>query len=82
MVFSCFAGDVSSNIILGSTATLAQAVISRTPITQVASTSEKLESKYSILVNQYALTNDAYTFWQNLRTNTEQLGSIFDAQPS
>jgi hypothetical protein len=61
---------------------LSQDVISQQPITQITSTSEKLETKYSIEVNQYALTGEAYSFWENLKSNTEQLGSIFDAQPS
>jgi hypothetical protein len=82
MIYTCFAGDKSSDIILGSSAKLTQDVIYQNPITQVTSTSEKLETKYSILVNQYALTGDAYNFWVNLKKNTEQLGSIFDAQPS
>ncbi|HEY4196083.1 MAG TPA: DUF4249 family protein, partial [Mucilaginibacter sp.] len=30
----------------------------------------------------YALTADAFNFYTNLKKNTEQLGSIFDAQPS
>jgi hypothetical protein len=34
------------------------------------------------LVRQYGLSKDAYDFWQNLQKNTQQLGSIFDAQPS
>jgi len=82
MIYSCFSSDKSSNIILGSSAKLKQNVIYQNPITQVTSTSEKIETKYSILVNQYALTGDAYNFWVNLKKNTEQLGSIFDAQPS
>jgi hypothetical protein len=81
-IYSCFAGNPSSNILLGSSAALAQDNIFQSPLTQIASTSEKLEAKYSILVKQYALSNDAYNFWQNLKKNTEQLGSIFDAQPS
>jgi hypothetical protein len=48
----------------------------------VASTSEKIELKYSIQVRQYALTPDAYHFWESLKKNTEQLGSIFDAEPT
>ena len=80
--YYCWATDTSSTIVLGSSAKLQQDVIYQNPITSVASTSEKIEMKYSILVKQYALTTDAYNFWTNLKKNTEQLGSIFDAQPS
>jgi len=72
----------SSNIILNSTAALTQDVAYKAPITTVAANSEKLSIKYSILVTQTALTKEAYIFWDNLRKNTEKLGSIFDAQPS
>lgn len=43
---------------------------------------EKIGVKYSIQVKQYALTEDAYNYWTLLKKNTEQLGSIFDSQPS
>jgi hypothetical protein len=81
-IFFCFTGDVSSNIILGSTAALAHDVVYQAPITLIASTSEKIELRYSILLHQYALSPEAYSFWQNLKKNTENLGTIFDAQPS
>ncbi|WP_158800468.1 DUF4249 domain-containing protein [Pedobacter sp. L105] len=81
-VYSCFANDTSSTILLGSSAKLTQDVISQAPIVFIPSTAEKIETKYSILLRQYALSSDAYNFWVNLKKNTEQLGSIFDAQPS
>jgi hypothetical protein len=81
-IFSCFGNDSSNTILVGSSAKLARDVISEMPVTQITSTSEKLETKYSILVKQYALTANAFNFWTNLKRNTEQLGSIFDAQPS
>jgi len=81
-ITSCWGSDSSSNIVLGSTAKLAKAVISQQPLTSVTSSSEKVSDEYSILVKQYALTPDAYIFYQNMQKNTEQLGSIFDAQPS
>jgi hypothetical protein len=81
-VYSCFGNDVSSNILLTSTAKLSKDVVYQSPLTSIPLSSEKFETRYSILVKQYALTPDAYTFYQNIKTNTEQLGSIFDAQPS
>lgn len=81
-IYTCFANDVSSSIILGSSAKLAKDVIYQSPITSIAPSAEKIEIKYSILLRQYALSSDAYNFWVNLKKNTEQLGSIFDAQPS
>jgi hypothetical protein len=81
-VYTCWGNDASSTIIINSSAKLKSAVIANNPIAFVSSTSGKFVTKYSILVKQYALSADAYTFWTNLKKNTEQLGGVFDAQPS
>ena len=81
-ITDCWQSDTSSVIVVGSSAKLAQNVIVNNPITSVVSTSEKTGVEYSILVRQYALTAEAYSFYSNLKKNTEQLGGIFDAQPS
>jgi hypothetical protein len=80
--YYCFSSDESSTIVIGSSAKLTQDVIFQQPVTTIAAESEKIEMRYSILLKQYALTKEAYQFWENLKKNTEQLGSIFDAQPS
>jgi hypothetical protein len=81
-VYTCWASDTSQNILLGSSAKLKQDIIAKMQLTAIGKSSEKIGDRYSILVKQYALTPDAYNYWQLLKTNTEQLGSIFDAQPS
>lgn len=78
----CWQSDASADIVLATTKQLTQDVVYRAPIVVIASTSEKISIDYSILLKQYALTEDAYTFWQQTKKNTEQLGSIFDALPS
>jgi hypothetical protein len=78
----CWQSDTSSAITLGSSAKLSQDVISHLPLISIPSTSEKVGDEYSILVKQYALSPDAYNFYVNLKKITEQLGSIFDAEPS
>lgn len=82
LLYVCFNTDTSSAIIINSSAKLSQDVIFQNALTTIPSTSEKIETKYSILVRQYAITKEAFDFWQNLKKNTEQLGSIFDAQPT
>jgi hypothetical protein len=81
-IYYCFANNSSSTILLGSSAKLKQDVLFQEPLTAIESTSEKIETKYSILVHEYALTERAYKFWESLKRNTEQLGSIFDAEPT
>jgi hypothetical protein len=81
-VYTCFGIDTSSNIVLANTAHLSQSVVNKGPLTTIPSTSEKIETEYSIQVNQYALSGDAYNFWNNLKQNSENLGSIFDPLPS
>ncbi len=81
-IWTCYGSDSSTNITINSTAAQAKDVVYQFPITTLSDTSEKFKLRYSILVSQQAITKDAYTFWQNLKTNTENLGSIFDAQPS
>jgi hypothetical protein len=81
-VTTCYISDSSSHVILNSSAKLTNDIITHNPITQIPFTTDKLKIRYSILVKQYALTADAYNFYTALAKNTEDLGSIFDAQPS
>jgi hypothetical protein len=78
----CWGNNISSNIILASTTGLSQDLLLNSPITYVPSNSEKLSIRYSILIRQYALTKEGYDYWTLLKKNTEQLGTIFDSQPS
>jgi len=68
--------------LVASDAQLSQSVIINNPIAFVHAADEKLSVKYSILVKQHALTAAAFNFYSIIKKNTEQIGSIFDAQPS
>ncbi len=81
-IYHCWASNMSHLITLNTSAGLSQDVINNQAITFVASSSEKLSIRYRINIRQYALTPDSYAFWTLLQKNTEQLGSIFDSQPS
>ena len=72
----------ATDILIGSTAKLAQDVVYEFPLVKIPPNSQPLEVEYSILVKQYALTQDGNNFLSLMQLNTESLGSIFDVQPS
>lgn len=81
-VYNCWSTAAATQIALGTSIKLAQDVIDRAPVAVIPQNSEKIGIRYSILVRQYALTEDAFKYWEILKKNTEQLGTLFDPQPS
>ena len=81
-IFYCWAREPPTRIVTGSSAKLTQDVISLAPLTVIPQNSIKLSVRYSILVKQYALTKQAFEYWDLMKKNTEQIGTLFDPQPS
>lgn len=79
---TCWGNAPSSQIQLDKTTSLSQDIVSNFPLRKIANTSDRLFRRYSILVQQYALTKEEYAYWELLRKNTENIGSLFDPQPS
>ncbi len=80
-IYKCWNTMNSSTIILGSTEKLTSDVV-YLPVQYIEPQSEKLSVLYSINLRQYAISHDEYLFLQKMKKNTEQLGTIFDPQPS
>jgi hypothetical protein len=78
----CWTTVNSTNILLGSSQKLSQDVISRAPIIDIPNGDTRINQKYSILVRQYALTADAYAYWSLIQKTSQQLGGLFDLQPT
>lgn len=81
-IYHCWRDRASSEILIGSTNQLNQDIVSDLRLLYIPDKSEKTLQKYSVLVQQTAITQDAYDFWQQLKKNTESLGTLFDPQPS
>jgi hypothetical protein len=82
LVHICYRHANSSDVILGTSTQLSEDVITHVPLVTIPQNSRKLAMKYSLNVKQYALTEEAFKYWQLLKKNTQQLGTLFDAQPS
>lgn len=81
-VYKCWKSRNSREIILGSTARLQSDVVFEAPIHFIPQNDERLSVRYSILVRQYAIDKEGYEFYDLMKRNTENVGTVFDPQPS
>lgn len=81
-LYRCWKTNIPSNILINTTENLTQDVVSLYPLLYIEPASWKLGILYSINVKEYSMSREGYRFLEALRKNTEQLGSIFDSQPS
>ena len=82
LIYYCWRSDNSTDILLGNSTTFGQDRISQQPIATISRSAQKISVRYSILASQYVLTSDAYQYWLILQKNTQNLGTLFDPQPS
>ncbi len=78
----CWKYEQSKQILIHSSAEQSSDLISRKPIHFIPSgRSNRLLKQYSILVNQYSLSLEEFSFWKKLKEVTESEGDIFEKQP-
>lgn len=80
-IFKCWHSPHSTSILLGSSEKLTTDRINENLI-NIPSGAQQLSVLYSVKMYQHAVSKNNYEFLQKMKKNTEQLGSIFDAQPS
>jgi hypothetical protein len=80
--FNCWSTDNSNSILLGTSISLSSDVISQALIASFIRNDPKMDVRYSTLVRQYPLDQEAYTYWLTVQKNSQSLGGLFDLQPS
>ena len=78
----CWKSQNSSSILLANSLRLESDIINEAPIVLIPESDDRILVRYSILVKQYALSSDAYNFFELMKKNSEEIGSIFSPQPS
>ena len=78
----CWQTAGSGVISIGTSEHLTHDIIEDYPIYYVSTENNKLRIKYSILVNQYALSREAYSYWKSLQDITMNTGTLFDPTPA
>jgi hypothetical protein len=56
--------------------------LTKYPLTFVSNQSPRLKYKYSLLVTQYSLSDEAFRFWEQSRIQLTETGGFYETQPS
>ncbi|OFX91704.1 MAG: hypothetical protein A2X05_03020 [Bacteroidetes bacterium GWE2_41_25] len=78
----CWTSNKSSQIIIKNTSLLSANSISRFLLNFVSDKTDRLEDKYSLLVNQYSLSEEEFIYWDKMQLMSEQTGTLYDITPS
>jgi hypothetical protein len=81
-VFVCYRSNTSDQVFIGSSEKLKEDVIHKAPLELIPYHDRRISVLYSALVTQYALDSAGYNYWNAMKGNTEQTGSIFGSQPN
>lgn len=77
----CWSTDTVKSIYTLSTEGLSENRYDMFPLHFVDNYSARLKYGYSLLINQYALSEAAYSYWDQLRINNSELGGLYQKQP-
>jgi hypothetical protein len=78
----CWITENSERIDIKSTAALQVNKISDYPLLFISNETDRLKEKYSILVNQYSLSEDEFHYWEKLQNISQNVGSLYDIIPA
>lgn len=78
---TCWITQPFRNVFTVSTAGLAQNRYRQFPLHQIDGKTSRLGIRYSILVRQLAISENAYNYWEKLRVNSNEQGGLFERQP-
>ncbi|RPA70290.1 DUF4249 domain-containing protein [Cyclobacteriaceae bacterium YHN15] len=78
----CWNSNLFPKIVLQNSSRFEDNTILQRELVRIPNQSEKLTQKYSILVTQRAINQEAFDFWEILRKNSDDIGGIFSPLPS
>lgn len=80
--YRCWKTDLSNSLLIASTEKNTEDVISEFPLHFVDVTTPRLSFRYSLLVKQYAISQNYYEYLKILEESNETTGSLFDPTPN
>ncbi len=79
--YYCWYTGRVNNIFTASTKYSVSNRITRYPLHYVSNQTSRLKIKYSLLVKQYSISDDAFQYWDQIRKQQQESGGLYETQP-
>jgi hypothetical protein len=80
-LYTCYKTDVVQGIYTFSTAGLSETAVNGLPLNYVTTDTRMLSIRYSLLVKQYTVTDEAFTYYNSLQAISSEQGALYAQQP-
>lgn len=80
-VFRCWKSQNINDFYIESTRALSSSQITNKPLHFVSTETKRLQVRYSLLVKQYNISDEAYDYWKNVREQIADDDFLFSSQP-
>ena len=82
LLYYCWRQAISSPVIVAKTDHLENNSVIRQRVHTIYAWDDRISFLYSMELQQMSISKEAYTYWESMRKNTDELGGIFAPQPS
>lgn len=81
-LYYCWGSRVIPEIHTVTTRVLSEPAIKGLKLHYVDNQSDRLKIRYSLLIRQYGLNEEAYQYWAQIRELSQETGGLYETQPS
>jgi hypothetical protein len=78
---TCYVSDTLKNILIQSTTDLERNKLTGQKLQFIREYSHILRYRYCIFVQQFCISKESYSYWENVRNMSEQTGTLSEVQP-
>jgi len=81
-IYTCYMSDSVPELFSASTSSLSVNILKHNSLNFVTNETPRLKTKYSLLVEQQSLTNEAFHYWDRMKSQSADAGGLYESQPS
>jgi hypothetical protein len=81
-LYTCYKTRAVRELYAASTKYLVTNELNKYPLNYVSNQTSRLLIKYSLLVSQYSLSDEAFIYWERIKKQMNETGGLYETQPA